>query len=112
MSSSRTAPSRRRFEYTRPDGDWVTQIVELPDEHIQMVCVLFEAYDNLALVRTPQAGVGRVYVYCWEGRLPLVQKVLRDMMAEFPLHIGEVHPGMLGSESLWDSANPKRSQND
>ncbi len=97
--------SRPRFAYPPPEGDWITQIVELPDDHIQMVCVLFEAYDNLALVRTPVAGVGRVFIYCWENRLPLVQKVLRDMMAEVPLRIGDVHPGMLGSEALWDQAH-------
>lgn len=81
---------------------WATVIVDLPAESIQTICVLFEGYDNLALVRTPIQGQGRVYIYTASQNLELVGKILADIRASVPLTITETAPGMKGLSELWN----------
>jgi len=85
----------RRFALPDVPVDWVTQVVDLPADCIQRLCVLFEAYDNLCLVRTPVRGQGRVYVFCWKESLPLVRRILADIGREFPVRLGPVEDRIL-----------------
>lgn len=96
------APHRRGQGLPAFDGQWLTVVVDLPPECIQLLCVLFEGYDNLALVRTPRQGQGRVHVYAWSGHLPTVERLLADLAATIPLTIASVQPGMADFAALWN----------
>jgi hypothetical protein len=91
-----------RFRPAPPTEPWATLVVLLPHCQIQRVCVIFEGYDNLAVVRTPLGEEGRIFVYVWERDVILAQKLLQELSREFPVSVTGPHPGMLDIETLWD----------
>lgn len=95
---------RPRFRYTPPAHDWVTLPIDVPNDQIQIVCVLLEAYDNLCVVRTPQPGHNRVHVYVYEPHLDDVMRALTDISGDIPIQFGEPLRGMPDSIGHWESA--------
>lgn len=92
----------RRFDLPPFSEEWVTIVVELPAPCIQYLCVILEGYDNLALVRTPVAGEGLVYVYTCARNEELVRAVVRDLNGYFPVQVTKVNPGMRRLDELWE----------
>lgn len=85
---TRRPPPGARFLGAPPPA-WFTQIVDLPPDFIQFVCVVFEGYENLAMVRTPIRGRGRIYVTGPESAWPTTEAVLRDLARDIPLRLVE-----------------------
>jgi hypothetical protein len=96
--------SRPRFSYTPIAHEWVTLPIDVPNDQIQMICVLMEAYDNLCVVRTPKPGHNRVHVYVYEPQLPEVLRALRDIAADVPIQFHEPMVGMPGAIGYWETA--------
>ncbi len=82
-------------------GDWVTLVVELPLDAVAQVCVSFEGYDNVAMVRTPDAQVNQVFVYTWEGYLPIVRQILTELSMDVPVRVIDTVPGMKKIAGNW-----------
>ena len=93
---------KTRFSHFPPAGEWITVIATLPVEYIQRVCITIEGYDNLALVRTPVQGIGRLHIYTWENNADLVRSILTDLGREFPVHIEKLEPGMFQVDEIWE----------
>ena len=90
-----------RFSSLTQPGEWATICVALPVEGIQYLCVIFEGYDNLALVRTPWQGSGTIYIYTAEKNIEAVKQILTDIGATIPLTITQIAPGMKDLDALW-----------
>ena len=84
-----------------PEPPWTTLVVDLPAESILVVCAAFEAHDNLAIVRTPVQGRGRVHVACHAPQEAECRAVLSDLARNLPLRIVDARPG-LGLDSWED----------
>lgn len=91
--------SAKTFPRPAADLEWVTQEVLLPPECIQFFSVVIEAYDNLAMVRTPVRGQGRVYIFVRRADLPVIHGVLSDLARTLPFRMGPLHDRML--EDNW-----------
>lgn len=103
-----TPPSKARHaerfaRLPRFEGEWKTMVVELNQEAISTLGTTLEAYDNLALIRTPIAGKGRVHLYFNEQDEPTVRNVLRSIDATTPVHVLSVERGMKFLDELWES---------
>ncbi len=96
------AANSRRFSAPPFDGDWFTLVVDLPDERIADVCNYFEALDNMAMVRTPLRGDGRIHIYAWEGFRRRIDDALRELSAEFPITVAEESAGMMHIDLPWN----------
>lgn len=83
-------------------GDWFTIVAEIPRDHVAEVCIYLEAMDNIALVRTPWRGIGRINIYAWEGARADVMGAIAELASEFPFSIVETAPGMKDIERLWE----------
>ena len=95
---------RPRFRYAPPAHDWVTLPIDVPNDQIQIVCVLLEAYDNLCVVRTPEPGRNRVHIYVYEPQLNDVLRALADIGAELPVQVLEPIRGMPETIGHWEHA--------
>lgn len=79
----------------------MTFVVTLPDDYIQHVCVIVEGYDNLAQVRTPAAGAGRVHIYTSTDNRATVHRILTELRATIPLTIEREAEGTFDLGGEW-----------
>lgn len=64
---------------------------------------MMEACDNLALVRTMEPGIGRLWIYTNTVELEIVKQLIQEFGKEFPISIHHIEEGMKGlDESSWD----------
>ncbi|MDK2973479.1 MAG: hypothetical protein PWP23_3234 [Candidatus Sumerlaeota bacterium] len=96
------SPRVRRPRLPAFDGEFLTWEIAVPREEIKRVCNVFEAYDNMAVVRTPVAGMGVLLVYFWEGERAVVEAVLDSIAMEFPVERRKLHNGMHAADGLWN----------
>ena len=96
-------PTMRRLRLPPREGDYLTWEISVPRQDIKRLCVVFEAYDNMAIVRTPVQGTGVLYVYFWEGERANVESVLDALSMEFPVERVRLHEGVHGIEGLWNT---------
>lgn len=87
------------FEF---EGTFSTIIVEISKSCISHFCSTIEAFDNLALVRTMEPGLGRLWIYTNTENIELLTKVIHEFGREFPISISLIEEGMKGlNECDW-----------
>ncbi len=96
------AAGSKKFSMEPFNGEWFTLVIDLPDDRISDVCIYFEALDNMAMVRTPLRGEGRIHLYAWEGFRTQVDAALQELSTDFPIKVVEEAPGMLHIDVPWN----------
>ncbi len=76
------------------DSEWRTVLVSIPPSEVLLLTSLFEACDNLALVRTVDASKGRLAIWFHAGAGPHVEDQLAWLGERMPLVVLERSHGM------------------
>jgi hypothetical protein len=84
-------------------GAWTTLELFVDPVDIQTLCTLFEAYENLVIVRTMKRGEGVVYVYHAVSQSAEVRAALVDFSKQIPLQIVAEHGGMHDLDRVLES---------
>lgn len=76
------------------DRDWETCRLSIPVDEIGYLVAIFEGYENQFLVRTETKGLGLLRIWYPAANRPLLEKLLGEMRAEFPVDILGYFEGM------------------